>query len=93
MAHPHIDSRPLSGRVYRAVLSQALPYVIYGALIGAGFGAFLGLLASLASVDSITLPIVSLYAAAGFVIGTAVGIRPVFHELLAFHWSADVHGR
>ena len=93
MAHPHMYSRPLSGRVYRAIFSQALPYVVYAALAGAIFGAFLGALASMLSLGTMNIPLLVLYTSAGVIIGTAVAIRPVFHELLAFHWSADVLGK
>ena len=93
MAHAHFDTRPLGGRVYRAVLSQALPYIVYSGLIGAVVGAVLGTLASIASMDDFYTPIITLYTVTGLIIGIAVGIRPVFRELLAFHWSADVHGK
>jgi hypothetical protein len=93
VAHAHFPTRPLGGRVYRAILSQALPYMVYCGLAGATVGVLLGIVASIASLDSMYTPIILLYTVAGLVIGTAVGIRPVFRELLAFHWSADVHGR
>lgn len=93
MTHAHFPARPLGGRVYRAILSQALPYVIYSGLAGATIGAVLGIVASIASLDGLYTPIVTLYTVAGVIIGTAVAIRPVFRELLAFHWSADVHGK
>lgn len=93
MAHPFVSTPQLSGRVYRAIVIQALPYAIWSGMIGTVVCAGLGTLASLASLDRIDGMIVTIYTVAGFLIGTAIGIRPVFRELMAFHWSADVHAR
>jgi len=93
MAHPFVSTPQLSGHVYRAIVMQALPYAICTGVIGTLVGLALGTLASLASLDKIHLMIVAIYTVAGFLIGTAIGIRPVFRELMAFHWSADVHAR
>lgn len=93
MAHPYVSTPPISGRVYFALVLQALPYAIWSGVAGTLVGLALGALASLASLDTLDGIIVTLYTVAGFFIGTAIGIRPVFRELLAFHWSADVHAR
>jgi hypothetical protein len=93
MARSFISTPQLSGRVYRAIVMQALPYAVCMGVIGTLVGLFLGTLASLASLDKIYGMILALYTVAGFLIGTAIGIRPVFRELMAFHWSADVHAR
>jgi hypothetical protein len=93
MAHPFVSTPQLSGRVYRAIVLQALPYAIMTGVIGTLGGLVLGTLASLASLDKVHGTIVALYTVAGLIIGTVIGIRPVFRELMAFHWSADVHAR
>jgi hypothetical protein len=93
MAHQVFSTPHLSGRVYRAIVFQALPYALFMGAVGTIVGLGLGSLASLASLDKIHLPILALYAVAGLLIGTAIGIRPAFRELMAFHWSADVHAR
>lgn len=93
MAQPFVSTPQLSGRVYRAIVIQALPYAICMGVIGTLAGLVLGTVASLASLDKIHATIVALYTVAGFLIATGIGIRPVFRELMAFHWSADVHAR
>lgn len=93
MAHPVIATTPLSGRVYRAIVWQALPYAISSGAIGTLVGALIGVIASVAAIDKVDMMIAGIYIVAGFIIGTVIGIRPVFRELLAFHWSADVHAR
>ena len=93
MAQPVMSTTPLSGRVYRAIVWQALPYAIWSGAIGTLIGTMIGLVASVAAIDKIDMMIAAIYIVAGFVIGTVIGIRPVFREVLAFHWSADVHAR
>ena len=93
MAQPVMSTTPLSGRVYRAIVWQALPYAIWSGAVGTLIGTMIGLVASVAAIDKIDMMIAAIYIVAGFVIGTVIGIRPVFREVLAFHWSADVHAR
>ena len=93
MSLPFMSTPQLSGRVYRAIVMQALPYAIWTGAIGTLVGVAIGALASLAAIDKIDGMIMAIYTVAGFLIGLAIGIRPVFRELMAFHWSADVHAR
>ena len=93
MAHPMMSTTPLSGRVYRAIVWQALPYAIWSGAVGTLVGTMIGLVASVAAIDQIDMMIAGIYIVAGFIIGTVIGIRPVFREVMAFHWSADVHAR
>lgn len=93
MAHPFMSTPQLSGRVYRAIVLQALPYAIWTGAIGTLVGVAIGTLASLAAIDTVDGMIMAIYSVAGLVIGLVIGIRPVFRELMAFHWSADVHAR
>ena len=93
MAHPMVSTPQLSGRVYRAIVMQALPYAIWTGAIGTFVGVVIGTLASLAAIDKVDGMIMTIYTVAGFLIGSAIGIRPVFRELMAYHWSADVHAR
>lgn len=88
-----MSTTPLSGRVYRAIVMQALPYAIWSGAVGTLVGTMIGLVASVAAIDKIDMMIAAIYIVAGFIIGTVIGIRPVFRELMAFHWSADVHAR
>lgn len=93
MAHPMMSTPHLSGRVYRAIVMQALPYAVWTGAIGTLVGVVMGTLASLAAIDKVDGMIMSIYTIAGLLIGLAIGIRPVFRELMAYHWSADVHAR
>ena len=93
MAHPATSTPPLSGRVYRAIVWQALPYAVSCGAIGTLLGGFIGVIASVSAIDEVDMMIAGIYIVAGVVIGTVIGIRPVFRELMAFHWSADVHAR
>lgn len=93
MAHPMVSSPQLSRRVYRAIVMQALPYAVWTGAIGTLVGVVIGTLASLAAIDKVDGMIMTIYTVAGFFIGSAIGIRPVFRELMAYHWSADVRAR
>ena len=93
MARSFISTPQLSGRVYRAIVMQALPYAIWTGAIGTLVGVGIGTLASLAAIDKVDGMIMTIYTVMGLLIGLAIGIRPVFRELMAFHWSADVHAR
>ena len=93
MAHPFVTTPQLSGRVYRAIVMQALPYAVWTGAIGMLVGVAIGALASLAAIDKVDGMIMTIYTVAGLLIGLAIGIRPVFRELMAYHWSADVHAR
>lgn len=93
MAHPFMSTPQLSGRVYRAIVMQALPYAIWTGAIGSLIGVAIGTLASLAAIDTVDGMIMAIYTVAGLLIGLAIGIRPVSREVITFHWSADVHAR
>jgi hypothetical protein len=82
-------ARARDERVYQAIVQHAVPYVLYLAIIGAGFGIVFGALGSLISVDAVEMPIVAVYAIAGSFIGGAIAARPVLSALLSFCLAGD----
>ena len=82
-------TRSREQRVYRAIVSHAVPYIVYTALIGMAFGVLFGAIGSLISVDELEIPIVAFYAIVGAVLGAVVALRPVLSTLLTFQWIRD----
>ena len=84
MTETHSPARAREARVYRAIKSHAIPFIIYTALIGLGLGVMFGVMASLSFFSALDGPMVIMYAMLGLFIGAVVAIHRVYCELLVF---------